>query len=341
MYIYFLIFFLLAWFSLVKSEKIKFLLFGSSGLLLFFLAAFRKRGIDKDYLGYIEYFDNVLTHSFSVVEPSFILITNAIDLLNGNYLHLFIIYALFGVFLKFYAIHKLTQFKLLSVLIYFCSFFLLLEMTQIRAGVAAGLLLLCIDPLKERKFGQFMVFASLAFFFHYSAIVIFPLYLLKVNNINKSYYTILIPLSYLIYFLKFDVFFFTNYIPIPLIQSKLESYKYYTSLNSTINVFNFVHISRCLLAYFFLWKCNFFAETNKYSIILTKIYFIAIFIYLAFAQIPAISSRVSELMIVVEIILIPFLTLTLKPKYLSTLIVMGIGLAFLSFSLFYTKLLTF
>lgn len=341
MYIFFLIFFLLVFFSLIKNEKIELVLFVASGILLFFLAAFRKSGIDRDYYGYIEYFNDVLTRSFSIIEPSFILITNVINRLNGNYLHLFIIYALLGVFLKLYAINKLTHFRLLSVLIYFSSFFLLFEMTQIRAGVAAGLLLLCIIPIKERKLIQFLFLASLAFFFHYSAIVIFPLYFLNGNSLNRNIYIILIPISYLIYFLKFDVFFFTNYIPISLIQSKIESYKHYASLNNTINVFNFVHMSRCLLAYLFLWKWKFLAEANVYSVILIKIYIIALFIYVTFAQVPAISSRINELLIVVEIILMPLLTVVFKPIYISILFVFGIGLLFLSFTLFYTKLLNF
>jgi len=340
MLFFFLIFLLIILFCLYKNKQTENILFVCCGILLFFIAAFRRSGLDRDYYGYIRYYSLVLHQSFSRIEPSFIKITHIVDKLFSNSLYLFIIYALLGVFLKFYAINKLTRFRLLSVLIYFSGFFLLFEMTQIRAGVAAGLLLLCIEPIKERRLGLFLFLASIAFFFHYSAIVIFPLYFLNGHKLNSKIYLILIPVAYLLYFLKFNLISFFNLIPISLIQIKIHSYYYYASVNK-INLFNYVHLFRCLLAYLFLWKWKLIAETNDYSIILTKIYVIAIFIFVALGNIPSISSRISELLMVVEIIMIPFLTIIMKPKYLSISFVIGIGLAFLSLSLLYTKILKF
>jgi len=152
---------------------------------------------------------------------------------------------------------------------------------------------------------------------------------------------LLIPIAYILYYSKLNLLFFTNFIPIHLVQSKMNSYFHGASLDNTINLFNYVHLSRCILAYLFLWKWKLIAETNAFSVVLTKIYVIAIFIFVAFAKTPAISSRISELLLIVEIIMIPFIINILKPKYLSILIVIGIGLVFLSFSLLYTKLLTF
>jgi hypothetical protein len=339
--LYFFIFILLALFSLYKNEQTKKVFFICSGLLLFLIAAFRSSGIDRDYFGYINYYNDVLHSSFSRVEPTFILITNIVNKIFSNNLYLFVIYALLGVFLKFYAINTLTSFRLLSVLVYFSGFFLLFEMTQIRAGVAAGLLLLCIQPIKERRLGLFLFLASLASLFHYSALVIFPLYFLKGNKLNALIYLLLIPFAYILYYSKFNLLVLPRVIPIPLIQIKLTTYLYKASLDSTINLFNFILISRCLLAYLFLWKWKLISETNTYSIILTKIYVIAIFIFVAFASIPAISSRISELLMIVEIILIPHLYIIMKPRYLSVSVVIGIAFAFLSFSLLYTKLLKF
>jgi hypothetical protein len=128
---------------------------------------------------------------------------------------------------------------------------------------------------------------------------------------------LLIPFAYILYYSKFNILLLAREIPIPLVQIKLSTYLYWASLNKTINLFNYVHLSRCLLAFLFLWKWRLIAETNPYSIILTKIYVIAIFIFVAFANIPAISSRISELLMIVEIILIPYLIIILKPKYFS------------------------
>ena len=85
MLFYFFIFLLISLFSLYKNEQTKNIFFICSGLLLFFIAAFRSSGIDNDYNGYIEYYNDVLHHSFSRVEPSFILITHIVDRIFSNY----------------------------------------------------------------------------------------------------------------------------------------------------------------------------------------------------------------------------------------------------------------
>lgn len=338
---FFLIFLILALFSLVKTEKIKLALFYGSSIFLFLFAAFRKAGIDRDYQGYLEYYNDILHHSFSRVEPFFIIITQFVDKLFHNPSFVFIIYAFLGVFLKLYAINKLTTFRLLSLLIYFSNFFLLFEMTQIRVGVAAGLLLLCIEPIREKKLGKFLILAVLATLFHYSALIIFPLYFLKSDKLNRIVYALLIPVSYLIFYSKWNLFFFFDYVPIPLVKIKMSSYFYNASVNNSINVFNLVHLSRLIIAFLFLWKWKLFTEINSYSIILIKIYILSLFAFVAFGSVPGFSSRISELLMIVEIILIPFLSVLLKPKYLSVPLVIGIGLTFLTFSLFYTKLLKF
>jgi hypothetical protein len=342
MLLFYFIFFVLVIFSLLaKDEKKAVPFFICAGIILFLLAAFRRPGLDRDYLGYIAYYNDVLHHSFARVEPFFILIVHIVDKLFNNNLYLFIIYAFLGISLKFFAINRLTTLPMLSVLIYFSGFFLLFDMTQIRAGVAAGILLLCIEPIKERKLGKFLILVVLASLFHYSALSFIPFYFLRGDSLNIKLYVFLIPVSYIIYYSKVNLFFFTNYIPIQLVQIKMNSYFHHATVDSSINVFNMVHLSRCILAYLFLWKWKLMSDSNIYIILLIKIYFIALFIFVAFGSVPGFSSRISELLLVVEIILIPYLAVIMKPKYLSVLITVGIAFVFLSFSLFYTKLFHF
>ncbi len=339
MFFYFLIFLVITLFIIFNNKKLNYSYFVFCGILLFLVTAFRNSAVDKDYDGYIKYFNLVLKHNWFRVEPTFIIIAKIVNQFTGSSFYLFVVYALLGVFLKFYAINKLTDLQLFSVLIYFSGYFLLHEMTQIRAGVASGLLLLCIPLIHQKKLGEFLVLATLAFFFHYSAIIIFPLYFLNGNKLNIYIYSLLIPISYIIYFSHINVLFFVKYIPIRLIQLKIGSYSYYASIDKQINVFNYLHLSRCLLAYLLLWKWKLIVEDHTYTVILLKIYIISLFAYVAFANIPAISSRTSELMMVVEIILIPYLYSIIKQKYLASLVIIGIGLAFLSLNLFYVKLL--
>lgn len=336
-YLFFIVFIIL-WFNtnFISKTKLANTFFVLSGVLLFLIAGLRSDDVTLDYGGYIDYYNDVITDSFSRVEPSFILISQLVNYIFDDVLYLFIIYAFLGVSLKYIAINHLSNHKFHSIFIYFSYFFLLLEMTQIRVGVAAGFLLLCIRPIHERKIFQFLIFSLLAFFFHYSALVVLLLYFLKSEDINKKVYFSLIPLGYIIYFFDINLFFLLDFLQIDLIQIKRESYSTY---DNDINLFNYVYLSRIILASLLLFNIKLIKEKNDYAILLIKIYFISLFIFSAFASIPGMSSRVSELLLIVEIILIPCLIYVFKNKVVANFVIFIIAFVHLYFSIFITKLL--
>lgn len=341
MLFYFFIFIIITLFCLYQNEKAKNIFFIISGLLLFFIAAFRG-SIDRDYQGYVTLFNEAATLNSIRIEPTFLVISFIVKLLFNNVLFLFIIYALLGVCLKFYAIKKLSDFCLLSVLIYFSNFYLLHEMTQIRVGVASALILISIKPLLDRNLKTFLFIITLAFLFHYSAIIALPLYFLNGRKINILLFALVIPVSYLFYFLNLQITFLIDLIPIPEVSTKFHQYKYLSSLHNAYvgNVFNYLQLSRCLLAFLFLWKWDLLQQNNKLSILLLKIYIIAISILVLLSDIPALGARASELLMPVEIILIPFLMYIIKQKQLAIILIIVIGLLFLSLNIFYTSLVS-
>ena len=102
--------------------------------------------------------------------------------LIGPYpIYLFLLFAILGVSFKLIAIKQLTELWFLSLILYLSNFFILHEMTQIRAGVASAFLLLCVKPIYDRDLKRFLLFAVLGFLFHYSAIVILPLWFLGIK----------------------------------------------------------------------------------------------------------------------------------------------------------------
>ncbi|MCR4030917.1 MULTISPECIES: EpsG family protein [Flavobacterium] len=333
---FFIYFILLVNVIFLQKTKFENSFFVLSAVLLFLIAGFRSDDVTNDYTGYVDYYNDIINHSFSRVEPSFIYITEFVNFAFHDVLYLFVVYAFLGVFFKYVAIANLSEYKLHSAFIYFCSFFLILEMTQIRAGVATGLVLLCIKPIKERKILQFLFFALLAFFFHFSALFILLFYFLNATKINKKVYFALIPLGYLMYFLNINLFFFLDFLQIDLIQMKFESYG---AADNDINLFNWVYLSRILLGFFLLWKIDLIQERNDYAIILIKFYFISLFVFSAFATIPGISTRISELLLIVEIILTPCLLYVFRNKAVANFVIFIIGLIHLCFSIFITKLL--
>ncbi|MFC2099079.1 EpsG family protein, partial [Bacteroidota bacterium] len=224
MLFYFLIFLLIALFSLYKNEQTKNIFFICCGLLLFFIAAFRG-DIDNDYQGYVNLYNQAATLTIIRIEPTFLIISFIVKHLFNNVVYLFIIYSLLGVCIKFYAIKKYTDYYLLSALIYFSNFYIFHEMTQIRVGVASALILLSIVPILDRKFWTFLILIIIAFLFHYSAIIALPLYFLNGRKINVLIFSLVIPVSYLFYFLSINVTFLIDLIPIPEINAKFLMYK--------------------------------------------------------------------------------------------------------------------
>ena len=321
-----------------KTAKIVFLLIG---WLLFLLAAFRDGNAVRHYGAYVEIYNN---SSFNI-ENAFKTIAWIVRyVFLDNVLFLFIIYALLGVGIKYKAIVELTPLCFLSLVIYIGNFYILHELTQIRVGVAAGFLLLCIKPIYERNIRKFLIFSTCAVLFHYSALIVFPLWFLKGNKINKYIYAAIIPLSYVFYFLHVNIVeLFIRLLPIEYIQQKYNIYKLLQEQNvsgfNRINVFNYVFLAKCIIFYIILWKSRLVQMQNKYISILLKIQSFSLASFVLFSAMPVFAFRISELFGIVEIVTIPFIYYIFNPKSLSKIIVVFIGLCLLLINIFYNKLI--
>jgi len=313
-----------------------------AGLLLFLLAAFRSGDAVRDYDTFVEIYNNIAQSS---IEISFVIIAWIVrHIFFDNVIFVFIIFAALGVSLKLKAIKTLTSLGFLSLVIYISNFYILHELTQIRAGVAAGFLLLSIKPIYERDFRKFLFFSICAVLFHYSALLIFLLWFFKGNSINKYIYATTIPLACVVYFFNINlVELFIPFIPIEHIQQR---FTIYTELQkqeiggfNEINVFNYVFLAKCLIYYVLLWKSDLLKKQNKYAPLLLKIQALSLTSFVLFAAMPVFAFRMSELFGIVEIILIPFLYYVFKPRSLSITAVVFIGLCILLINIFHSDLI--
>ena len=314
------------------------------GSLLILTAGLRDGRSDRDYENYEMLYSNYQQISVLLVEPTFVLLSSIVKhFFENKIVFLFVLYAFLGVTVKFCAIKQLSQFCYLSILIYFSNYFLLHEMTQIRAGVAAGFLLFCIKPIYDRNFFVFLFFLSLAFCFHYSSIVFLPFYFLSSKKINPFFYLAILFITYALHFLNIHFTSLFYLVPADNIQFKLEANKKLVenSLEAGVNVFNTLQVMRILFCFFFLWKRDLIIEKNKYFFILLKIYFFALCAMVIFSDIPTFAVRTSELLAVVEIILFPMIIYTIRETKIASLFTVAISLGLICTNLFYTKLLIF
>lgn len=336
MWFYFVIFIFISFFCFVNIKlKQKNIVFWLIVLLLIAIAGF-SGNISRDHESYISSYYLVINGKLKISDISFKIISLLVDKLFHKPLFLFIIYAILGVTLKAIAIKRLSEFWFFSILIYFSFYFFLHELTQIRAGVASAFILMSIPYIYEKNPKKFFLYAGAAAVFHFSALVLLPFYFLKRDKIH-TWYFFLIPFGYLLHFLNVNLSSLIQLINIDIINYKYVLYTHNVE-NQKINIFNVLMISRYILCGLFLWKWKLLREKNPYSVILIKFYIIAGFIFIAFADIPGVAFRVSELLEIVEIILIPYIIYLTNIHLMGKIAVGIIGFLFLVTLLFHDKL---
>jgi hypothetical protein len=302
-------------------------LFWSTALILILIAGLRPVGLDRDSTAYATFIQSVTEVNFLDKEPAFWLIKWFNDVLfHGNIHTFFLIFAVLGVSLKFLAIKRLSKLPWLSVIVYLSMYFILHEMTQIRVGVAAGIFLLAIPDIYNRNFKKFITKALLASLFHYSAIIMVPLYFLNPRKISIIY--LLLPITGLLFaYFNLSKMLLTNFVGIlpEFLAYKIRMYLSLLELgeHSKINILNFYYSSLLILLYF----CLFCYITNKikftYDILFIKILSIMLFTFYFFSPLPVFAFRISEFFGVISIILLPNLVLYFKQKEILLLLIIS------------------
>ena len=92
---------------------------------------------------------------------------------------LFMTYAFISIVIHLPALWKLSKLPLLTLTIYISYYYMMHEMVQMRAGVAAGLFLWAIYFYVEKKKLMSLACILVGFLFHYSAAAGLVLFLLK------------------------------------------------------------------------------------------------------------------------------------------------------------------
>ncbi len=293
----------------------------------------------NDYEMYVQAW-NRLTYAENQIEVSYIFIRNILRYdLGFSSVSIFMFYAFLGVATKVIAIKKISNLFYLSILIYISHFFILHELTQIRAGVAAGFVLLAIVPLYGRNLKYFLLLMLIATLFHYSAVIILPLWYLRTHR-RVQYLYYLLPVGYVLYFIGFN---FMQNIPIPYVQTKLDAYRELSRKGvsgfDTINVFNAVFLVKVALFYLIMTLRERISVHNKYFFLLLRIEAFSLFALPALAVIPAIAYRVHEFLGIVEVVLFPMLVYAFRIRYVGYIIVTGLAVALFCINIFYNKLI--
>lgn len=302
-------------------------------MMLSLIAAFRSENM-ADISNYLLFWEGWIGDMY---EPGFVLMATFIKKLTTNF-HVFLFAsAALSIGLKLFAICRISPLIWGSLLIYISNIFILHDMIQMRCAIASGLLLCALYYVKEKRLKPFLLISFVALLFHYSAIIIFPLWLLNKEKPQKVLFIGLIIGAYLIR-TTFSLGQSVQYIPIKEIQDRWSLYS--NSLDMEINIFNALQLSRVCLCIVLFWVVDKIYKKNDLAILLCKIYALSIAALVLLSDFPVLAFRISEFYQTIEIVLLPMLIYAFGiHRLLGRITVILIGLCFLLLNVFYNKLL--
>jgi hypothetical protein len=326
-----------------------------TNLLLIFIAVFLSlfagmRGVDisRDYAPYLGSFKSIMNGDtgagiLPLFEPGFVAIVLFCYKFfeNNPSIAVMMIFAFASVFIKIYAIRKLSFNPFIVVLLYYSHFFFYQEMTQIRNGMACSFFLLAIIfYLNNQKLKVFLLIL-VALLFHSSALAYFIIFIVRKDSLNKYIYSGLLLFSIVLGFLKIPFLSMIAGFDVNLISNKLatnvelaESGVYdMVRFANWITVFN-ISITGYLLYYHIVNKIK-----DPHFTLFLKLNIIAIFSYGLLIGVPSMAARVAELFGISLTFLFAYGIRAFPLKKLNILIVIGIAFVYFYTNLFYGKLL--
>jgi len=313
-------------------------LYAGIWIMLILVAGFKPVGIDRDSGNYEALFYSLNGKDASItIEYSFSLIGNTLRNMFDDVHVLFLAYAIMSVSLKMTAIHKMSGSLLfLTVAVYMSDYYILHDMTQIRASVASGFMLLCIPALVDGKKGKAFLMIAMATFFHYSAIMLLPLLFINNKPLNK-YWKIglfaVIPIGIVMMLLHIDLL---TSIPIPYIQTKVDAYRLmeiYEKFNKVTLVNFLLWIKMAIFIYALIFYDTIYEHCELLPIFL-RIMGLSFFFFFAFSTISVFSERSHQMFGLVSVLLFPTIYYTFKPSFIGRVIVCAVAAIQLLMNLF-------
>lgn len=302
-------------------KRYRFFLYILMGFVMVLIAGLREIGLDPDSKNYEYSFHHYYQSTeMGMVEPSFTLISAILNVFTDNVQFLFLVYAFLGVTIKLYAFKKNLQCIFVPMMLYISFYFVLHEMTQIRAGVVSALFLLAVYHIAKKEKRKALLLIIVGSFFHYSSLALLPTLVFGNKDFTRKgsiLIALLIPLSYLIYFGGISMLLNTD---IPLIGNKLAIYQQAMEkgkMTVNINVFDPVHLVSVMLFYYTLYFRKTITAFNENYNVVIKIVAIGLFLHTSLAFLPVLALRISQLYCIVNIFLFSGIVFTFKQKWMG------------------------
>ncbi|WP_455816281.1 EpsG family protein [Pseudomonas cerasi] len=334
-----------SWLSLdfsVSNNVRRWIFFSVATLLFYFCAS---RGvIDRDHQSYLNIYNHITAGVDILIEPTYYFFSYLSLWLVGGPQLIFIIYALAGLTLKAYSINKHSICPLISLLVYFSNYYFLHEMTQIRVGVSVALALLGITNWLAGNKKIFFIIISLSLLFHYSALIFFIIPLVSKRRVHKNemlIYTLIIVFLYFLYIVNFGFARIFSYIPISYVQEKFSIYYEKTRMGEVdaVNAFSVMQLIRLTVIYLVYAFRPKECDEDKFFNIMLRLYIYSAICWVMFFDIPVFAVRLSEILGIAEIFIIPYIVYVSRNKCIGLIMISLITAMLFFVNIYYSKLL--
>lgn len=325
------------------SQRDRIVMYVILGIALILTAGLRGFESTPDTEGYVAMFEGTADAIQELVEPSFTFIITMMNAMDFDATSLFLTYAIISVPIHLSILWRLSKDYPFTILtIYISYYFMMHEMVQIRAGVAAGLFLWAIYYYVEKRKLLALSFILVGIFFHYSALIGLVLFVLKdkLPKWQKIVLYLIIPIGLVIYFSKIDISYL---IPDSLTGGKLAVYRELNDkgiedeLSGWPLERNPLIWMNFILYYASIFYNEYLSERCKYVVVAIKVQavgFLFLFFFHGFSTVLA--NRLNDYFSIASILLWTASVYAFSPKIISKLISNFISTArFVSSMLFY------
>lgn len=323
--------FLLGMIFIFFKDKYKILL-KTYAILLFVFASLRY-GVGQDYFGYKYLYSRYLSeplyefaNKLSREEIGFRLLASIFKMLGLSYESFIAFISALTMIIVYIICKKYSILPLLSLLVFYSSFYLVWIFSGIRQGftIFAAMLLVIYCFNKQRNI-MLIIGTFILSLFHASVLIIIPIYFLAKIKWDKTYLFALTILSIFLSVLPFN--FITFLAKLSPIANRVT---YYENSNGFINL-DFQSFTRIIFVIIAILFYNSLLEEDKLLNFVLKYYILGAFSYFLFKDIELIASRLSIYFRVFEMLIIPSMIVKASKYKNSTLY----GIAVIIFLLTY------
>ncbi|WP_432712744.1 EpsG family protein [Pedobacter sp.] len=337
---YFIIFLILGLFGFLEITSIprvyKSVLLICSFFLLWFIAGLKfEMGGDwpsyREFFLYVEPLEQVLTtksptFTYSYMEQGYKVLNSVIKSLGGSMQVVFFIIAFFNALLFFKGLQLYGVYPVLGALIYYSSVYFPLDMIAIRQAVAVQLFFISLYFIYQRRFWPYFLLVTIAFLFHRSAILLYPLYFVLHKEWGNKLYLLLFLFSACIFFLQ--VHWMTgllNWVADQMGGHTSSIIKMYLSSNTYgVNRVLSVGVLINFLLFFLYMIHRKQLKQYRFYPIFFNLFLINVVVFFVFYEFIEISNRYRFYFLLSNVILLPYLITLYKDVYFKAVTYVGI-----------------